>query len=97
MGLHSLSGHGKLTTPAAAIAGIVFAVLMGIAYVLGGRRSRLMPPSGSGSLNAPSSSSSRWDSCRSPGSRSCGFLSFSMEIELEGEVPWRRKRLPTVG
>ncbi len=24
------------------------------------------------------------------------FLSFSMEIELEGEFPWRRKRLPTV-
>ena len=23
------------------------------------------------------------------------FLSFSLEIELEGVVPWRRKRLPT--
>ena len=24
------------------------------------------------------------------------FLSFSMEVELEGVVPWRRKRSPTV-
>jgi len=25
------------------------------------------------------------------------FLSFSLEVELEGSLPWRRQRLPTLG
>ena len=63
----------KLTTPrAAAVAGIVFAVLMGTSYVL----VRLAVPASPNDLewieDRAMSSSSRWDSCRSPGSRSCG-------------------------